>query len=285
MSGISAINNLNRAHNATMSSMLKIATGSQHPSASYGPSDYSITQRMQSNIGAIQQSSQNTQTSNAMLNTASGAVKNTIDALSSLRENIINAMNGTNTDSDRATLQKSVDQTISQINENAGVQFNGKNLLDGSTGSITVAGVIGDNQVSLGDMTAQGLGLADEEGNSTINLSTPEGLESALATVDNALSIANEGQQQITSAQGDLDFESALDEATTLGAQQQRLEYQAANYATMQENLTAAASTMDDTDIAAEVTKLRSSQTQEQLAMFGVQMYNQNRANILNLLP
>jgi len=286
MSGISAINNLNRAHSSTMSSMLKIATGSQHPTASYGPSDYSITQRMQSNIGAIRQSDQNTQTSNAMLNTAAGAVKNTIDSLSSLRENIINAMNGTNTDSDRAALQKSVDQTISQINENAAVQFNGQNLLDGNR-SVTVAGVVGNNQVSLGNMTAEGLGLADSEGNSNLDLSTDEGMENALAAVDNALSIATEGQQQISSAQsGGLDeFESALDEATTLGAQQQRLEYQAANYATMQENLTAAASTMDDTDIAAEITKLRSSQTQEQLAMYGVQMYNQNRANILNLLP
>ena len=284
MNGVSAINNLNRVHSSTLSSMQKIATGSQHPSASYGPSDYAITRRMESNVGAIQQSNQNTQTSNAMLRTAAGAVENTISSLSSLRENIINAMNGTNTDTDRATLQKNVDQTIAQINENASVTFNGKRLLDGGQ-TMTVAGVIGNNQVSLGNMTAEGLGLADEEGNSTIDLSTQEGMESALATVDHALSIANEGQQQIASADSDAAFESALDEATTLGAQQQRLEYQAANYTTMQENLTAAASTMDDTDIAAEVTKLRSSQTQEQLAMFGVQMYNQNRANILNLLP
>ena len=283
MSGISAINNLNRAHNATMSSMQKIATGSQHPSASYGPSDYAITQHMHSNIGAIQQSNQNTQTSNAMLKTAAGAIENTVNSLSSLRESIINAMNGSNTDTDRATLQKSVDQTISQINENASVQFNGQNLLDGGR-QVTVAGVIGNNQVSIGDMSAEGLGLVDENGNSTIDLSTQEGMENALATVDNALSIASEGQQQLSSVQVD-SFESALDEATTIGAQQQRLEYQAANYATMQENLTAAASTMDDTDMAAEITKLRSSQTQEQLAMFGVQMYNQNRANILNLLP
>ncbi len=284
MSAISALNSLNRAHNTTMSSMQKIATGSQHPSASYGPSDYAITQRLTSNIGAAQQSNQNTQTSNAMLNVAAGAVGNTIDALSSLRENIINAMNGTNTDSDRAALQKNVDQTVSQINDNAAVTFNGKPLLDGGT-TVSVAGITGETQVSLGNMTAEGLGLVDENGNSNLDLSTQEGMESALATVDNALSIANEGQQQIASSQGDAAFESALDQATTIGAQQQRLEYQAANYTTMQENMMAAESTMNDTDIAAEVTKLKSSQTQEQLAMFGVQMYNQNRANILNLLP
>jgi flagellin len=285
MSGISALNNLNRAHNTTMSSMQKIATGSQHPSASYGPSDYAISQRMNSNIGAIQQSNQNTQTSNAMLNVASGAIKNTVDALSSLKENILNAMNGTNTDSDRGALQKTVDQTVAQINDNASVTFNGKSLLDGGR-TATVAGVIGNTQISFGDMTAQGLGLVDENGNSNLDLSTEEGMQNALATVDNALSIANEGQQQISVAQnGGMDFESALDEATTIGAQQQRLEYQAANYATMQENMAAADATMDGTDMAAEITKLRSAQTQEQLAMYGVQMYNQNRANILNLLP
>ncbi len=286
MSGISALNSLNRAHNTTMSSMQKLATGSQHPSASYGPSDYAITQRLSSNMGAVQQSNQNTQTSNAMLNVAAGAVKNTVDALSSLKENILNAMNGTNTDSDRAALQKNVDQTVSQINDNASVTFNGKSLLDGNR-TATVAGVIGNNEISFGNMTAQGLGLVDEEGNSNLDLSTDEGMQNALATVDNALSIATEGQQQIASAQsGTMDeFESALDEATTIGAQQQRLEYQAANYTTMQENMAAAEATMDGTDMAAEITKLRSSQTQEQLAMFGVQMYNQNRANILNLLP
>lgn len=265
--------------------MQKIATGSQHPSASYGPSDYAISQRMNSNIGAVQQSNQNTQTSNAMLNVASGAIKNTVDALSSLKENILNAMNGTNTDSDRGALQKAVDQTVSQINDNASVTFNGKSLLDGGR-TATVAGVIGNNQISFGDMTAQGLGLVDENGNSNLDLSTDEGMQNALATVDNALSIATEGQQQISSAQnGNMDFESALDEATTIGAQQQRLEYQAANYTTMQENMAAADATMDGTDMAAEITKLRSSQTQEQLAMYGVQMYNHNRANILNLLP
>ncbi len=284
MSAIGALNSLNLAQNTTMSSMQKIATGSQHPSASYGPSDYAITQRLTSNIGAAQQSNQNTQTANAMLNVAAGAVGNTIDALSSLRENIVNAMNGTNTDSDRAALQKNVDQTVSQINDNAAVTFNGKSLLDGGT-TVSVAGITGETQVSLGNMTAEGLGLVDENGNSNLDLSTQEGMESALATVDNALSIANEGQQQIASSQDDAAFESALDQATTIGAQQQRLEYQAANYTTMQENMMAAESTMNDTDIAAEVTKLKSSQTQEQLAMFGVQMYNQNRANILNLLP
>jgi flagellin-like hook-associated protein FlgL len=49
-----------------------------------------------------------------------------------LKEKVINAANDTNTDSDRATIQKELDQSIDQIDDNANVNYNGKYLLDGS---------------------------------------------------------------------------------------------------------------------------------------------------------
>jgi len=76
----------------------------------------------------------------------------------------------------------------------------------------------------------------------------------------------------------------ALDQATTQGAQLQRMEFQEANYTTMEENQTAALSNMDDADMAKQITNLRNQQTQEQLAMFATRMFNQNRANVLSLL-
>ena len=270
-------NSLNSIQNSINSSIQKIATGSKHPSASYGASDYAITQRLNSQIGAANQSNSNTQNMNAMLNTAGGAVNNTVEALTTLRENLINAANGTNNSTDRANLQKSVDQTIAQIDENAGVTYNGMNLLNGSS-SFAVAGMDGYSTVNLGDMSSRALGLTDENGHSTLDLSSQEGIESALATVENALGTVSEESENIGSA------ESALDEATSIGAFEQGLDYQAANYTTMSENLQDAVSTLDDTDIAAEITKLRSSQTQQQLALYGQKMYMHNASAVLNLL-
>ncbi len=273
----SNLNSLNNIQNSINSSIQKIATGSKHPSASYGASDYAITQRLNSQIGAINQSTANTQNMNAMLSTAGGAVGNTVEALTSLRENLINAANGTNNATDRENLQKTVDQTIAQIDENAGVTYNGMNLLNGSS-SFAVASIDGYNTVNLGDMSSQALGLTDKDGNSTLDLSSPEGIDKALATVNSALDAAREESNNIDSA------DSALDEATSIGAFQQGLDYQAANYTSMSENLQDAVSTLDDTDIAAEITKLRSSQTQQQLALWGQQMHMHNASSVLSLL-
>ena len=258
---VNTLSTLNRTQSAMNTSIQKIATGSQYPSASYGAAAYSILVNMYSNIGTLDQSNSNTQTANAMLATASGGVSSTVEALGSLQQTLQQAANGTNNASDLQDLSKTVNQTLSQINENASIQFNGKNLLDGSQ-SLTVAGDNGYTKVDLGNMTTQGLGLTDQNGNSKIDLSNISG---SLQTVTDA-------------------YNKALDQATSLGAAQQNLSYASANYTTQQENLTAAASTSGDTDIAAEVTKLKSADTQNQLALYATKMSMHNNAAVLALL-
>ncbi len=275
----SALNSLNHTHSSASKHIQNIASGTKYSSASNGASEYAISQRMSSNIGAIRQSNANTQNMNSMLKTASGAVNNTVQSLSTLQQTLLNAKNGTNTSTDLAALQKTVDQTISQINENASVTYNGQRLIDGSRGSVTVAGVNGETSIPLGDMTSKGLGLTDSEGNSTINLTDAASLDSALETVSSALSSASATSGTLNNA-----LDTTLDEATSLGAYEQGLEYQSANYTTMEENLTDSLSTLSDTDIAAEVTKLKSDQTIEQLAMFGIKAMQTQQASALALL-
>ena len=134
-------------------------------------------------------------------------------------------------------------------------------------------------------MSSQALGLTDEQGNVTIDLSNSDSIQSALKNVDGALSFVQgvDGNLQ-ASLEGGYALDEALDEATTQGAQMQRLDFQEANYTTMAENEQAAASTMGDTDMAKAITELKSQQTQQQLAMYATRMFNQNRANVLNLL-
>ena len=54
ISGInSSLNQLNRAHSLQSQSIQRIATGSKHPNAASGASDYAIAQKMQYNLGGI----------------------------------------------------------------------------------------------------------------------------------------------------------------------------------------------------------------------------------------
>ena len=136
----------------------------------------------------------------------------------------------------------------------------------------------------MGSLTSRDLGLTDDQGNSTINLSDNDSIQSALDRVGTALNAAQGTADTLQAAQENNAFDQALDEVTTIGAQQQRLEFQAQNYMTQEENETNALSNLNDTDIAREITNLRNQQTQEQLAMYVTNMYNQNRASVLKLL-
>jgi len=83
-------------------------------------------------IRSLDQANQNTQNDSAMMKTAEGAVSSTVEILKSLKEKAINAANDSNTDADRATIQKEMNQYIDQIDDNALTTFNGKYLVDGS---------------------------------------------------------------------------------------------------------------------------------------------------------
>lgn len=286
MGGVnSSLRTLNSINNSMQKTTQQLATGSKYPSASFGGEAYATIQRMNSNIGSISQSVQNTQNMSSLVKTAEGATSNTVDALKSIKETLLNAANGTNNNSDRSAMQENINQLVKQIDDNSRVQYNGMNLLDGSKGSITVAGIDGYENISLGDMSAKGLGLTDDQGNVTIDLSNQESVQNALKNIDGALSFVEgvDGNLE-ASLEGGYTLEEALDEATTQGAQLQRLDFQESNYRTMQENEQAAVSAMGDTDMAKAVTELKSQQTQEQLALYATKMFNQNRSNIVNLL-
>lgn len=263
--GLGYLNQINRTNSNVSSSVQKIVTGSNHPSASNGASSYAISERMRSNVGTAAQSKSNAQTANAMLNVAAGGVSSTVNALSNIKNQILQAANGTNQDSDIAAIGQTIAKAVSTINGNASIEYNGMKLLDGSR-SITVAGDTGYKTVNLKDLSSEGLGLTDKQGNSMIDLSSREGIEKSIETVDKALN-------------------ATLGMATDIGAAQQGLMASEENYTTMGESLTASLSTEDDTDIAAEVTKLRSAETQNQLALHAQKMFMHNSAQVLSLLP
>lgn len=140
LSALNTLNILNKNTSALNTSMSKVSSGLKVRNASDDASGYQISERMKVQIRSLDQANQNTQNGSSLLSTAAGAVDSTVEILKTLKEKVLNAANGTNTDSELKAIQDEMDQSIDQINDNANVTFNNKYLIDGSltgTGSAT----------------------------------------------------------------------------------------------------------------------------------------------------
>ena len=169
MSAISTLNTLNKNSSALASSLKKVSSGMKINSAADDASGYAISERMRVQIRGLDQANQNTQNGSSMMKVAEGAVSSTVDILKTLKEKVINAANDTNTDSDRATIQKELDQSIDQINDNANVTYNGKYLVDGSHNSKVKATTTAMTNESLSSATVgttKFCDMKDRNGNS-----------------------------------------------------------------------------------------------------------------------
>ena len=136
MTAINTLNTLNKNSSALSKSLQKVSSGMKINSAADDASGYAISERMRVQIRSLDQANQNTQNGSSMMKVAEGAVSSTVEILKTLKEKAVNAANDSNTDSDRLTIQKELDQSIDQINDNANVTFNGKYLVDGSKNTI-----------------------------------------------------------------------------------------------------------------------------------------------------
>ena len=132
MSAVNTLNILNKNQSALAKSLQKVSSGMKINSAGDDASGYAISERMRVQIRSLDQDNQNTQNGNSMMRTAEGAVSSTVEILKTLKEKAINAANDTNTDDDRRTIQKEINQMVDQIDDNALATYNGKYLVDGS---------------------------------------------------------------------------------------------------------------------------------------------------------
>jgi flagellin len=194
MSAISTLNTLNKNSSALSKSLQKVSSGMKINSAADDASGYAISERMRVQIRGLNQANSNTQNGTSMMKVAEGAVSSTVDILKTLKEKVINAANDSNTDSDRATIQKELDQSIDQINDNANVTFNGKYLVDGSKNAAVTQTTTAMTNESLNSTTAWTTALTamqDRNGN-TLNINS---------TYSVSVSFVHEGTTYTTSVQ------------------------------------------------------------------------------------
>ncbi len=120
-----------KKNETTLSKQLhKVASGMKINSAGDGASEYSISEKMRIRIRALGQDHDNVSKGADMLYLAEGGIQNQINILRTIKEKVIDASNDTNTEIDRATIQKEINQGWSQIQEIAtDTSYNGRNVL------------------------------------------------------------------------------------------------------------------------------------------------------------
>lgn len=123
---------LNKNSKSVTKSLKKVSSGMKINSAGDDASGMSISEKMRVQIRALEQANTNAQNASSMMQVADGAASSTMDLLKTLKEKAINAANDTNTDADRATIQKELNQSIDQLSDNANVTFNGIKLFTGN---------------------------------------------------------------------------------------------------------------------------------------------------------
>lgn len=259
-------------------SIEKLSSGVKINRAGDDASGLAVSENMRSQIRGLQKASQNTQDARSFIQATEGYLDETTSVLQRMRELSIQAGNGIYSANDRKLVQIEIDQLVAEVDRIAGQsQFNGMNILTGRFQSVENGGTgpisfhIGANvdqtiSTQISATTSQSLGLAGEgEQVQAINIDNPEAANSAIARLDQALSIVTEQRSE-------------------LGAMQNRLSYLKQGLDIGAENLQTAESRIRDTDIATEVTKFVRAQILTQTSTAMLAQANTVPQSVLQLL-
>ena len=156
-----------RTSNLAMSqAMERLSTGKKINSAKDDAAGLAITNRMTSQVRGIAKAIQNTNDAISMSQTAEGAIGNIGDILQRIRELTVQASTGTNSDSDRASLQLEVSQLKQQIQDIATkTNHNNIKLLDGTAQNVVIqTGTnAGDSmKIGFGSMQTKDIGIGSK---------------------------------------------------------------------------------------------------------------------------
>jgi flagellin len=167
IASLTAQNNLSKSGSALSTATRDLSSGLKINSAADNAAGFAIATRFQTQIGGLGQASTNASDAINLAQTAGSALSQITSNLQSIRDLAVQSANGTYQSSDRAAIDTSVQQYLSEITRIANqTSFNGTNVLNGSVGQLSFQ--IGSNvgqainvQLGQGATTSQ-LGQVSE---------------------------------------------------------------------------------------------------------------------------
>jgi flagellin len=154
---ISALNTYSRLSQATFAqgkSLEKLSSGMRINRAGDDAAGLAISEKMRGQIRGLEQASRNAQDGISMIQTAEGGLNETHSILQRMRELAVQASNDTLTSADRSSIDKEMDELVSEIGRIASdTKFNTKSLLDGSLGVSRGGGTLTNTVTGLANLS------------------------------------------------------------------------------------------------------------------------------------
>lgn len=249
------------------STMQQLATGRRINSAADDAAGLAIRNKMTSQIRSLDMAVKNANDGISLLQTADAASSELTGMLNRMRELAIQSANDIYTGEQRNSLNNEVVELQAEMNNIIlNTQWNGMRILDGGAGSSGIVklqvGAQGADMVTveMGSLNSGAISSVQ-----TIDISTQNGANSALATIDEAIA-------QIDESRG------------RWGAMVNRLTYAADNASNVLLNNQAARSRIDDTDYAKATAELARTLILDQAGAAMISQANQQPYYVLALL-
>jgi flagellin len=136
INSLTAQRNLTTSQASLSQSIQRLSSGMRINSAKDDAAGLAIAERFTSQIRGLSQASRNANDGISMAQTGEGALGSSSTILQRVRELAVQSANATNSASDRKAINAEANQLLAELDRIATTsQFNGKNLLDGSSSS------------------------------------------------------------------------------------------------------------------------------------------------------
>lgn len=300
---LNAQRNLNASQTSLATSMQRLSSGLRVNSAKDDAAGLAIAERMNSQVRGMNVAIRNANDAISLAQTAEGALGKIGDNLQRMRELAIQSRNATNSNGDRANLQKEFSQLQEEIDRTIkSSSFNSKPLFnnDGAGFESTLSFQVGANATSDDRIEIESVGLTGTaaEGSTITTQSDAADVMSTItaSTTGSGVStgIAIGGWESTTIDVGDsidtaikvidVALDKINDARATFGAAQNRFEAVIANLQVNVENQAAARGRIMDADFASETANLSRAQILQQAGTAMVSQANQLPQQVLSLL-
>lgn len=275
MSAINANRTLKFSHWAVQKDMEKLSSGERINKAGDDASGLAVSEKMRTQIHGLRQAERNTEDGMSFIQTAEGYLNQTSQIIQRIRVLAIQSANGIYSSSDRQLIQVEVSALVDEVDRIASqAEFNRFKVLMGEFSRANPRASMwfhmGANQnqrerVYIGTMTAVSFKFKNGTGAIALTLETPEGSNSAIGVLDDAL-------QRLSKQRADL------------GAYYNRLEFSARGLMTAYENIQASESRIRDADMAEEMVNFTRDQVLVQSGTAMLAQANGNSLSVLRLL-
>ena len=272
------ITSLNAQRNAAASqmslntAMQRLSSGLRVNSAKDDAAGLAIAERMNAQVRGMNVAIRNANDGISMAQTAEGALSKVGDALQRMRELAVQSRNGTNSDSDKDSLNKEFGELQKEITRVlGGTAFNDKKILGADGTNFTFQ--VGANTDAEDSITVEFENMASNADVSAVTVTTATIASTADATdigdvIDNI----------------DTAIDTVNNKRATFGATQSRFDAVIANLQVSVENQSAARSRIVDADFAVETANLSRSQILQQAGNAMIAQANQLPQQVLRLL-